>query len=317
MQQLGMKVKLNVFDTKDNPETVRNLVGKGVLNNVDLIIGPVYENVQKEVAQIAREKQIPMVSPFTPKSALINTNPLYFQINPTREYIAEATIEMIEKEFRNSNFIVVKTSQYEGTTEGQMVEKIKGAIGKGGGRFVVYDFKRERASGLRAILSPDKPNVVYLPTNDEGELSVAISNLNNLAGDFSITLVAQTNFQQRYPSIDIAHYHNLRMHYINPYFVDYTSLSTNTYIEKFRKNFGTEPNSYGIQGFDAAFYFLNALFWYGNDFEKCIEKHNLNLVQGNYSFRKVGPSGGFLNKGVSVISYTQQFEVKRESILKD
>ncbi|MGE0019832.1 MAG: LysM peptidoglycan-binding domain-containing protein [Draconibacterium sp.] len=315
MQKAGMKVKLNVFDTKDNPETVRNLVGKGILDNTDLIIGPVYENVQKEVAAIAREKQIPMVSPFTPKSALINTNPLYYQINPTREYIAEATVEMIAENFKGSNFIVVKTSQYEGTAEGQMVDKIRNVVGGVGTRFHVYDFKRERAAGLRAILSPEKENVVYLPTTDEGELSVAISNLNNLAGDFPITLVAQANFQQRYPSIDIAHFHNLKMHYINPYFVDYTDVNTIAYVEKFKLNFGTEPNSYGIQGFDAAYYFLNALFWYGKDFGKCIETHHLKLVQGSYAFKKVSATSGYLNKGVSVIQYTPAFEVKRKSIL--
>jgi len=314
MQKTGMKVKLNVYDTKDNPETVRNLVGKGILDNTDLIIGPVYENVQKEVAAIAREKQIPMVSPFTPKSALINTNTLYFQINPTREYIAEATVEMIANNFKGSNFIVVKTSQYEGTAEGKQVDRIKNIVGGGGSRFQVYDFKRERAKGLRAILSPEKENVVYLPTTDEGELSVAISNLNNLAGDFPITLVAQTNFQQRYPSIDIAHFHNLKMHYINPYFVDYTDENTIAYVEKFKLNFGTEPNSYGIQGFDAAYYFLNALFWYGKDFGKCIETHHLKLVQGSYAFRKTSMASGYLNKGVSVIQYTPTFEVKRKSV---
>ncbi len=315
MQKAGMKVKLNVYDTKDNPETVRNLVGKGILDNTDLIIGPVYENVQKEVAALAREKQIPMVSPFTPKSALINTNPLYFQINPTREYIAEATIEMIADNFKGSNFIVVKTSQYEGTAEGQLVDRIKNVVGGVGARFQVYDFKRERAKGLRAILSPEKENVVYLPTTDEGELSVAISNLNNLAGDFPITLVAQANFQQRYPSIDIAHFHNLKMHYINPYFVDYTDVNTIAYVEKFKLNFGTEPNSYGIQGFDAAYYFLNALFWYGKDFGKCIETHHMKLVQGSYAFKKINPASGYLNKGVSVIQYTPAFEVKRKSVL--
>lgn len=315
MQKSGMRVKLNVFDTKDSPETVKNLVAKGALNDIDLIIGPVYENVQKEVALKARESQIPMVSPFTPKSALINSNPRYFQINPTREYIADATLEMIATGFSNANFIVVKTSQFEGTAEGQTVERIKSVVAKNGSRFQVYDFKRERARGLKAALSQEKENVVYLPTSDEGELSVAISNLNNLAGEYQITLVAQNNFQQRYPSIDIAHFHNLKLHYINPYFVDYTDKGTNDYIEKFKSFFGTEPNSYGIQGFDAAYYFLNALFWYGNDFESCIEKHQIKLVQGSYSFKKVGQGGGFLNKGVSVISYTPSFEVKRKNVL--
>jgi hypothetical protein len=104
------------------------------------------------------------------------------------------------------------------------------------------------------------------------------------------------------------------MHYINPYFVDYTDENTIAYVEKFKLNFGTEPNSYGIQGFDAAYYFLNALFWYGKDFGKCIETHHLKLVQGSYAFRKTSMASGYLNKGVSVIQYTPTFEVKRKSV---
>jgi hypothetical protein len=105
------------------------------------------------------------------------------------------------------------------------------------------------------------------------------------------------------------------MHYINPYFVDYSDANTIAYVERFKANFGTEPNSYGIQGFDAAYYFLSALFWYGNGFGDCIEKHEVKLVQGSYAFKKVSQGSGYLNKGVSVISYTPSFEVKRKSVL--
>jgi LysM repeat protein/ABC-type branched-subunit amino acid transport system substrate-binding protein len=315
MQKSGMKVKLSVFDTKDNPETVASIVKQGKLKGVDLIIGPVYENVQKSVSAFAIENKIPMVSPFTPKSGIINSNPYFFQVNPAREYISEATIEMITKDFSRGNFIVVKTSPYDGSAEGQMVEKIRGTVTKSGGKFVVYDFKKERAAGLKSILSPDSENVVFIPTSDEGELSVAISNLNNLSRQFPITLIAQTNFQQRYPSIEIAHFHALKMHYINPYWVDYSNANTISLIEKFRDAYSTEPDSYGLQGFDVAWYFLNNLFWYGNNFVPCTSQIQPGLVQGSYLFKKVSASGGYMNEGVSVLNYTPEFEVKRKRVL--
>ncbi len=319
MQKAGMKITLNVFDTKDNPGLVRKIINNEEFTETDLIIGPVYENVQKEVAQIAEKNRIPMISPFTPKSGIIINNPQFYQINPTREYIADATVEMIAADYSNTNFIVVKTSSYEGSPEGQMVELIRRKLtGPGisnGGKFTEYDFRKERARGLRELLLTDKENVVFIPSSDEGELSVAISNINNLAVDFPVTLIGAGNYQQRYPSIEVAHFHNLKLKYINPYWMDYQKSATIKYVEKFIGNFGTEPNSYGVQGFDASWYFLNALYFYGKDFEDCLPYLNVNLVQGNYYFKRVSPTGGFMNQGVSVISYNRNFEVERQSVI--
>lgn len=315
IQKAGMKIELNVFDTKDNPETVRKIINREDFAKTDLIIGPVYENVQKEVAVIAEKNQIPIISPFTPKSGIIGSNPYFYQINPTREYIAEKTVEMITAGYSESNFIVVETSSYMGTPEGQMVENIKKKLNTGRGKYTEYDFRKERARGLKNILSPEKENVVFIPSTDEGELSVAISNINNLADEFSITLIGTGNYQQKYTSIEVAHYHNLKFKYINPYWTDYSKNTVINYIEKFIANFGTEPNSYGIQGFDASWYFFNALFYYGKDFNTCLPYLNVDLVQGNYYFKKVSQVGGYLNQGVSVVSYNRNFEVERQSII--
>ena len=319
MQKAGMNMVLNVFDTKDNPETVRKIKNSQSFSETDLIIGPVYENVQKEVTQISIQYQIPMISPFTPKSEILDSNPWFFQINPTRGYLAEATAELIANKYSNSNFIVVRTSSYPGAQENQLVELIRRKLSRqanpGDGKFTEYDFRKGRSHGLREILVPDKENVVFIPSSDEGELSVAISNINNLAVDIPITLIGAGNYQQRYPSIEIAHFHNLQMKYINPYWIDYKKPETIGYIDKFIDNFGTEPNSFGVQGFDAAWYFLNVLHIYGKDFESCLPFLNVNLVQGNYYFKRVSQSGGYMNHGASVVSYTKNYEVERQEIM--
>lgn len=319
MQKAGMKIKLNVFDTKDNPEAVKSIINNEAFKATDLIIGPVYENVQKEVARVAAMNQIPMVSPFTPKSDIINNYPQFYQINPTREYVTEATAEIITPSDSSINFIVVRTSPYEGTPEGQLVELIRRKFefseNPVKGKFTVYDFRKERARGLPNILLPNKENVILIPSSDEGELSVAISNINNFAKDFSITLIGASNYQQKYPSIEVAHFHNLKLKYINPYWVNYQDSSTIAYFEKFIADFGTEPNNYGVQGFDAAYYFLNAIHFYGKDFEDCLPYLNVRLIQGNYYFKRISQWGGFMNQGVSVISYNQNFEVKRKSVI--
>lgn len=320
MQQIGMQIKLNVFDTQRNIDSIRQFIYSEDFLKTDLIIGPVYQNVQKEVAQIAAKNRIPMVSPLASQSDIIKSNSQYYQVIPSRDYIAEKTAEMIAEEYFNSNFIVVRTAAYEGTPEGKLVELIQeklfnsGFLSKRNGvNFTVYDFKTEGPSGLRRIMSHRKENVVYIPSAAEGELSVAISNVNNLADEYSITLIGTNRFQ-KYKSINVEHYHNLKLRYIAPYWIDYKNPVAIGFIEKFKSNFETEPGSIGVQGFDVAFYFLNALKYFGKDFKECLPYLHVDLVQGNYHFEKVSQFGGYMNQGVSVISYSRDYEVRRDRI---
>jgi hypothetical protein len=225
---------------------------------------------------------------------------------------------MVVEEYFNSNIVILRTGNYEGTPEGRLVTLVReklnnsGALNhSNGGRFSVYDFKSERSSGLPRVLSKGKENAIIIPSSDEGELSVAIQNLDNFSAEYSITLVAPSRYQQQYKSIDIEKFHNLKMQYISPYWTEYTDLATIRLIEKFRKNFYTEPNSFGMQGYDVAFYFLTALKNYGRNFEDCLPYLNVQLMQGNYYFDKVSAFGGYMNKGVSVISYEKDYDLVR------
>lgn len=321
MRNAGMTVKLHVYDTQNNVDSVRKFLNTDEFLETDLIIGPVYPNVQEVVARVSAKNRIPMVSPFTSSSEMVQHNSQVYQINPTREYIAQKTAEMIAEEYYNSNFIVVKNSAYEGIAEGDLVKLIEEKFfnsgylnGVNGVRFSIYNFKNEGPSGLRRIMSHDKENVVFIPSSVEGELSVAISNLNNLADDYSITLIGSGNYQQRFPSIDVAQFHNLKLKYVYPFWTDYSNPATIEFVEKFKKIYYTEPNNFGIQGFDAAFYFLNAMNYFGKDFQDCLPYFHVNLVQGNYHFEKVSQFGGFMNKGVSVIDYHRDYTVHRERV---
>ncbi|NOR74070.1 MAG: LysM peptidoglycan-binding domain-containing protein [Draconibacterium sp.] len=320
MQKRGMNINLNVFDTQKNVDSIRQFITSVEFLETDLIIGPIYERVQKEVAQIAAKNKIPIVSPLSSQSKIITSNSQYYQVIPSREYIAKKTAEMVAEEYFNSNFIVVRTAAYKGTPEGELVELIQEKLfnsgflsNRNGVSFTVYDFENEGSFGLRRIMSKNKENVVYIPSTDEGELSVAISNINNLADDYSITLIGSNRYQN-YNSINVEHYHNLKLRYIAPYWIDYESPATIQLFEKFKSNFGTEPGNIGVQGFDVAFYFFNALNYFGKNFEDCLPYLNTNLVQGNYHFEKVSEFGGFMNQGVSVVSYSRDYEVERTRI---
>jgi len=320
MQKAGMNITLNVYDTQRNADSIRQYIYTPEFLETDLIIGPVLQSVQNEVAEIAAKNRIPIVSPLASQSDIALTNPYYYQVVPSRTYIAEKTAEMVAEEYFDSNFIVVKTRDYTGTVQGDMVELIKEKMfnsgflsQRNGVNFTIYDFEKEGPFGLRRIMSKRKENVVLIPTMNEGELSVAISNVNNLADDYSITLIGSNRYQ-RNESINIEQYHNLKMRYVAPYWLDYEHPATIEFIDKFKAEFKTEPTNYGAQGYDVALYFFNAIKVYGKDFNDCLPYLRIDLVQGNYHFEKISQFGGYMNQGVSVISYNRNYEVFRKRI---
>lgn len=320
LQNVGFDVKLNVFDTQRNPDSIRQYFQTSEFFKTDLIIGPIFPNVQKEIAAYAAKNRIPIVSPLASETTITRSNSSYFQVNPSRDYLTRQTAEMVAEEYFNSNFIIVKTSNYSGSPEGQLVELLRekffnsGLLSSNEGvNFTIYDFENEGAFGLRRIMSKNKENVVYIPSENEGELSVAISNVNNLSSEYSITLIGSSRYPN-YSSIQLEQFHNLKLKYIAPYYTDYSNQQTINFIEKYKANFGTEPDNFSFQGYDVTLYFLTALVTYGNDFAGCLPYMHTFQMQGNYHFEKLTQFGGYMNEGVSVISYTRDYEVERKRV---
>ena len=321
LQKSGMRIVLNVFDTQQNPDTVRKFIYAASFLETDLIIGPVFPNIQKEVAAIAAKNRIPIISPLSAQSNDLANNPYYFQINPSRDFLITKTAELISDEYYNSNFVVIRTSHSGNLPEAKVVDIVREKLSPSGFwnnprglQFNSYNFSSEGPGGLSRVLKGDRENVIFVSSMNEGDLSVVLSNINNLAGKFPVTLVGFNRYEQ-FNSIQEDFFHNLKLHYVAPYWTDYTHPGTIRFIKKFRQYFHTDPGNYGMQGYDVAFYFLSALKNYGKDFQDCLPYLQVHLSQGNYKFEKQSQFGGYMNEGVSIISYERNYDIIRKRVV--
>ncbi|MDD4108911.1 MAG: LysM peptidoglycan-binding domain-containing protein, partial [Prolixibacteraceae bacterium] len=321
MQRAGMNIRLKVFDTQRSTSAVRRHIhSKGFLET-DLIIGPVFPEIQADVSAFASKNRIPVISPLSSHSDHLNSNPYYYQVNPAKDFLILKTAELVAEEFFNSNFIVFNIgNRTDNSGEGVPALIRERLINSGywgqpdGFSYNTYNFDSEGPFGFSRILSKDKENVIFIPSQDEGDISVALSNIDNLSKDYSITLIG-FNWYQQYKSIELDRYHNLQLHYIAPYWVDFKNPETVRFYQKFKDNFYTEPGNFGMQGYDVTFYFLNALRLYGNDFNDCLPFLPAELIQGDYRFEKVSRFGGFMNQGASIIVYQKDYDVVRKRVI--
>src|SRR5690554_385475 len=321
LQRAGMHIVLHVFDTQQNPAEIRKHIYSPNFLNTDLIIGPVFPNIQDEVAAIAAKNRIPLVSPLSAQSGVLESNPFYFQVNPTREFIISKTAELVAEEYFNSNFIVIKTDQSGSAPEEKVVNLVREKLAPSGywnnPKGMLYNevnFSSDGVAGLRKAFRKDKANVVFVSSMHEGDLSIVLSNVNNIARNFDVTLIGFNRYEQ-FRSIQEDFFHNLRLQFIAPYWVDYSHPETIRFLQDYKREFHTEPGNFGMQGYDVAFYFLNAIKNYGKEFVDCLPYQQVHLSQGSYSFEKQAPLGGYMNQGVSVISYEPDFDIVRKRII--
>jgi len=307
LTEAGMKLKLFTYDTFHDSKVVEKLVKRPEFLSLDLVIGPVYPENQKVVAELCAKNHIPMVSPLSSDSRFAITTPGYYQINPGRKLRLTGTADYITKQFAGQNIIVL----HHGAISGDLKIILDRLSQKSGGKIRQYNILSEGTSGLEDMLKVDKENIIVLAEEDEANVSVAITRLNTISKSIKITLIGLQEYTKM-QSIDIEYLHNLKLHYLAPYFIDYGNQVVNTFIENYRTAFSSEPTQYSFQGYDIALHFIASLGKSGRNFVATNSISGVNLLQADYSFQKLSDLGGYMNKTLYVIEYTDSDEVRSD-----
>jgi len=309
LQQLGMKIELYAFDAS-NQQMINSLLQMEEFRNLDLIIGPVLPELQESVSAFAARNRIPMVSPLSTSGNFELTNSYYFKVNPGKDYQIEQSAQYIEREFSDKNFILLQIAGNSNSSEAKLAQIVKEKLGSksSGNLFHEYNFQTQGVNSIKSILKENEENVFLIPTDNEAQVSIAITNLNALAEDYNVVLMGTPGLT-KLKSLQTESFHRIRLRYLTPYFVDYKKSLVRRFVGKYRDYFSTEPSQYSFQGFDVSYYFLRALYRYGKDFRNCIPEYPMELTQMDFNFRKAAPMGGFMNHSLFVTSYERNFDV--------
>jgi len=316
--EAGMKVKLYTYDTYQDNKVVAKLVKKAEFLSLDLIIGPVYPANQMIVAELCAKNHIPMISPLSSDSRFVATTPGYYQINPGKKLRLTGTADYIAGKYAGQNIIVLNHGANYGD-EKLIIDRLHQKLGSG--KLRQYNVWEGGTAGLETLLKADVENVFVLTEGNEANVSVAMTRLNTISKSNKFTVVGLQEYTKM-QSIDVEYLHNTRLHYLAPYFIDYGNPKVNTFIEKYRAAFNSEPTQYSFQGYDIAVHFMASLGMSGKNFPETNLSPGVDLLQADYSFQKLSEFGGYMNQTLYIIEYTDTYEVKsagkiRGELVKD
>ena len=151
-------------------------------------------------------------------------------------------------------------------------------------------YTEDGIDGLMHAASIIRPNVIVAVTDNKVFALELLTKLNELRDTFDITLIGIPEWN-KFSDLESEYLMNLNTHFLSSSCIDYQDENVKGFIRVFRKTFKTEPQQYAYDGFDIAYYFLNAMMKYGDHFEKCLPFYHSDLIQSDFKFLLYNHSG--------------------------
>ena len=308
IKEVGLRVKVYVFNVEDNVASAQQVILKPELKNMDIIIGPVHAKSFAVVAEFARENKIYIVNPFSSRGEIVQDNPFVFKVRPSAKSQFPGLVSYLNENYKHAQIFLARNN--ESQDEAQFQE-IKAEMKKNLAvrEFPLTDlfseivYNRDSLTVFKRKASENRENVIVMYSENKAFLLDFMRKFNDLKDEFQITIIGFPNWK-KIEGLDLTHLSNLKSRILAEDDVDYHSPVVKSLVRQYRETYKTEPQKYAFEGYDVGIYFMSALLKYGSHFGECIKYFDMDLMSAGYDF-EAEPGQGFENTYWKVLKMTE------------
>jgi LysM repeat protein/ABC-type branched-subunit amino acid transport system substrate-binding protein len=299
LRKAGLHLELYVYDIDDmDSARIQETLRKPELLDVSLIIGPLSPGAFMPVAKFAHKKNIAIVSPVSQQNKVLLNNDCVSKMTPSVSTELEGQGDYIFKNNGKDRVVLIANANpKEATYTSIFRNHYNTLLNKNGRHDSLLVVKG--ADALIKNLSLTQVNVLVMPSNSQAYVTDMLRTLNTLLDKYQIILYGMPSWSGF--ALDLDYLNKLHLHYTAQSFVDYENESTLNFIKNYRLASGTEPGVHAFQGYDAGYYFLNALQQYGVNFRKKLPMIKWNGTQSAMDFYRTSAESGLENKAVNIL----------------
>ncbi len=293
----GLSTEIYTYDIGKDTHSLQAALQEPALSNVDLIIGPAYQNQVKEVADFASKHRIPTVVPFSSSIPEITSNPYLFEVVTPQKELYTRLVQKFCYHFNDKNIIIVKPRML--------------------GQYNKADFANQLMAGMDATLVPytvisddsiattidslaalsDKGCLVVLPSTHQ----VALNKFGEALHYIKSTNVSVFGFPE-WNSMGINELYSKRMYGFSNYYTSFDDPEIISFFTQLKDTYGVpkgiqqSPN-FALFGFDICYFFLQQYSENGKYFYQFMPTTETQGLQMNFLFEPAVKGGGYWNVG--------------------
>ena len=305
LRKKGEEAEIFVYDSRRDSSFIASIISSGKLDNMDVVIGPVYQPEFKTVSDYCQSKGIWSVYPMNTKNPLLESNPYVLQFNPSFEtQVNQAVLYMAS--FSDKNYIIAhgETPEEISFIKFYKSKLIASYNANFPGKQVPYSevsLKTSGVSGIEKAMKDSCDNVVILTSANQATILDLMNKINGLVKYKRVVLTLMPQWKKFEKNIEFDHLFNMQAVTFEPFYINYSSDTIKTFNRNFSSRYKTIPDKYSYLGFDSGIFLITLLNEYGKDFGPCISAHKTDFLQSEFCFEKVSPEGGYENKSIYII----------------
>ncbi|MFL1896089.1 LysM peptidoglycan-binding domain-containing protein [Aquimarina sp. 2-A2] len=305
-KEKGITIELDVFDTKmnNNPVHLKKIIRDNNFNEMNAVIGPLYQANVELVAQELKQYDVPVFSPISKKESKLYGN--FFQTRPSDIMLQEKVISYVQNDSTEKNIILV-------IQEGKRFEAVKEKLIKAFPQAKIAKIQEGNfllRPDLEKVLVEGKPNWVFLESDDIAMISNVTPLLNAKAESHDVTLfTTDKNNAFENDSVNNMHLSNLHLHFpsIDKEYED-SSISRIPFVERYKKKYGVAPNKYAVRGYDITYDILMRLGTADNVYQAATYEGTTEYIENKFNYAKK-VSGGYYNKALYLIRFDENLKL--------
>lgn len=275
----SIKINLKVFDTERDSIATLKALSSEFFKDVDLIIGPLFNEPRKVVMDFCLRNKVNMVNPISKSSDFLDTNPFMFLFQPTAEELAQKAARYAANNVKNKNSMIFLGPTKQDSLSG--ANFLSTALNSGIEVVHIYRVNRDRSSDLVDFLTvknrkgreidpadfeiaPDSIGSIFVASDDNLIYTKVISAVET-RGDSIVVIGSDAWLDHRI--INLRTFQNLGVVLTAPNFIDPEKNNYKQFRRKYLSKYGKVPTSYSSTGYELMLFFGDALIKNGNYFQ--------------------------------------------------
>ena len=155
-------------------------------------------------------------------------------------------------------------------------------------RLTYINYARDSLHPFDNRASVLRNNLVILYGDQKSFIMDAMNRLNVLRDTFNIKIIGLPAWET-INGLNLHQMDNMEATYPASYYVNDTTSGYENFEAQFYRQYATDPERYGVLGFDITYYFLESVFLYGNRFMQCLPYHQKDGLSTRYNFIPLSP----------------------------
>ena len=316
LKKQGVSVDLHVYDSGDKNGSIRPILSKPEMREMNLIIGPSYDKHIAEAAAFADTTGIRVVIPFARQVDAVFTNPYIYQVNTPQSYFYSEVYDHFFMQFPHPNVVFFEAPEER---DDELISGFKRELSDRGVPYTVQvaDTATNKDTIL-TFLDTERQNILMMTSEKSGSLNNMVPVFQLLVRDtaatkFDIHLFGYPQYQV-YTNNHLASFYEIDTYFYSSFYTNNLLPEAKAFHQKYRRTYSKEIVNrypkYAILGFDVTYYFLKAMHQYGTDIDSRLHEMKYQPLQTGFKFERVNNWGGFINRKVFFVHFSKNYELQ-------